>query len=56
MLDGARMKYRSHRTRKLYQYVKNHKGHFKNVLYDDGLLMTTDEEFARKWANYLKNF
>jgi len=34
-IDGARMKYRSHRTRKLYQHVKNLKGDYKNVLYDD---------------------
>jgi hypothetical protein len=38
-IDGARVKYRSHRTRKLYQHVKNLKGDYKNVLYDDCILI-----------------
>lgn len=56
MIDCVETEYRSNKIIELYQRIKNLKGDCKKkeifLKNDDGSLITTDEELARKWANY----
>jgi len=56
MIDEAETEYRRNRIRKLYQRVKNLKGDYRKkerfLKNEDGSLITTEEELAKKWASY----
>lgn len=55
-MDNAELYYRADRTRNMYKRINDLTGGCKKkerfLKYDDGSLITTNEELAKKWGNY----
>lgn len=58
ILETAELDYKTHRTRDMYKRVNDLRGGYKKkekfLRDDDGSLITTNEELAKKWARYFE--
>ncbi|CAI6355867.1 unnamed protein product [Macrosiphum euphorbiae] len=58
ILETAELDYKTHRTRDMYKRVNDLRGGYKKkerfLIDDDGSLITTSEELAKKWASYFE--
>jgi len=58
-MDNAEVDYRAHRTRDMYKRINDLTGGYKKrerfLKDDDGSLITTNEELAKKWGDYFYN-